>query len=392
MALRTRPATGQVAYPMVLIVGETKSGKSWQAYRLSGSELIGRTFAFELGERTADEYAPLGDFEVVEHNGTRADLLDQVRAATAEPQVDGKPNCIVLDSGTALWDLHKHRADAKARSTRRAREALAADPDAEIETGMTAWTAVKDEYWELMNLLRAWDGITIITARIDIVVRVENGRPVPGQTVRSIQIEKGTPYQMTAIVEVDHPNPPRLTEVQSLNVSIPDGGLDLPADDALEHLVFRILGAGGRFENGLVVNPALGVPYLEAMSIVMERATTLVGEKDAAEVAAAAWDSQGLRGMPEITTEQLAAALKSMEAKPAEEAPEAGPAAPEAAPAAPDEPAGDQVAQPTLDGESAPVEPEPQPEPEPAPKPAAKSRAKAKPAAAPTLDQGEPAA
>jgi len=392
MALRTRKPTAQVAYPLVLIVGETKSGKSWQAYRLSASELIGRTFAFELGERTADEYAPLGDFEVVEHNGTRADLLDQIRAATAIPQEDGKPNCIVLDSGTALWDLHKHRADAKARSTRRAREMLAQDPDADIETGMTQWTAVKDEYWELMNLLRAWDGITVITARIDVVTRVEGGRPVPGQTVRSIQIEKGTPYQMTAIVEVDHPDAPRLTDVQSLNVSIPDGGLDLPADNALEHLVFRILGAGGRFENGMVVNPALGLDAVEAMNIVLERATALAGEADAREVAAAAWDGQGLRGLPEVTTEQLAAALKSME-PPAETAQEGQEAAQEAAA----EPAGDQVALPTPDGESAPVEPEAQElpiEPEPPKAPVKKASTKAKPAAAatPARDEGEPAA
>jgi hypothetical protein len=363
MAPRTRPPTGQVAYPVIMVEGLHKKGKSFLVYLFTSSDLVGRCFALELGERTADEYAPLGDFEVVEHNGTYADFFGQIKECTAEPQVDGKPNVIIMDSGTMFWDLQKHKADAIARSSKRAKEILAEDPDADIETGMNAWTAVKDQWWDVINHLRAWNGITLITCRADVVAEVVNGRPTKN-TVWSRQIEKGTPFQMTAIVRAQFPDPPVLTDIQSLNVSIPDGGLELPMENPLEHVVFRILGAGGRFESGRVVNPALGVPAKEAMGEVLKAAIKVAGnEKDAKEVAAAAWDAEGLRGLPEITTAQLGAVLGRISPEPpAEAAPDKAPGAQEGQDGAtpPDAAGGPAEAPAATEGstEAAPEEPD----------------------------------
>src|SRR3978361_907671 len=103
MTLNTRKPTGNGADPLLLVEGSEKAGKTYAALSLSQSERVGRTFILELDEPTADEYASLGDFEILEHNGTYTSILDQLTEATKVEMVDGKPNVIILDSGSALW-------------------------------------------------------------------------------------------------------------------------------------------------------------------------------------------------------------------------------------------------------------------------------------------------
>lgn len=328
MSLRTRTPTGDVAFPLLLVEGPEKSGKSFTALSLSASERVGRTFVFELGERAADEYADLGRFEIVEHNGTYVDLLDQVRAATAEPMVDGKPNVIVIDSDSMLWALLKDQASASARGSKRARQILADDPDADIETTMTYWTNAKDRWWALHNALRAWPGITILTARAGEVTKVNNGQPVAGQTEWSREVEKGTPFAMTGIIRCGHPKPPVLMSVQSLSLTVGAKGLELPAEASLEHLIFELLGAGRAFTQSPVVNPVAGIPAAEAKGRLWADACDIDGlDRDAAKaVAAAAWTEAGLDGRPEVTEDEIQAATALLattlvrEPAPAEEA------------------------------------------------------------------------
>jgi hypothetical protein len=80
--LKTRKPTGEVAYPLVLVEGVEKTGKTVTSLSLSKSDKIGRSFVFELGELRADEYAAIGDFEIVEHNGTFSGFFEQLKAAT----------------------------------------------------------------------------------------------------------------------------------------------------------------------------------------------------------------------------------------------------------------------------------------------------------------------
>lgn len=311
--LRTRKPTGQVAYPMLLIEGGEKSGKSHTALSLSRSERVGRTFVFELGERAADEYAPLGDFEMVEHNGTYADLLDQVRAACTEPAGD-KPNVIVIDSMSMLWSLLKDQASAAARRSRRAQKILADDPDADIETTMTYWTTAKDRWWAVINTLRGWPGITVLTCRAGDVTKVERGQPVAGQTEWSRDLEKGTPFAMTGIVRCSHPKPPTLMAVQSLHLTLPSKGLVLPSENALESLIFDTLGSGGGFEQSPVVNPAAGIPAAEAKSSLWAEGCEWLERAEAKQAAATAWTAAGLDGRAEVTADELALAVTMLRA------------------------------------------------------------------------------
>lgn len=263
--LRTRKPTGQVAFPLVLVEGEEKAGKTYASLALSASPRVGRTFAFDLGEGTVDEYASLGRYEVVEHNGTFTDLLGQMRAAMAIESDPAKPNVIVLDSGTFLWDLLKRWTDQRARNSRKGRQALQNDPDAEIDPTMNLWNDAKDRWRLVMDGLMTWPGIAVVIARGREVAKVEGGQPVAGQTVWSVEAEKTLTFDATAWVRMKRsPRRATLVGVRSLFVDVPSQGLDLPLENTLDHLVFEVLGAGGQFGPRQVTLPQLGIKSAEA--------------------------------------------------------------------------------------------------------------------------------
>ena len=241
------------------------------------------------------------------------DLLEQVRAATREPQEDGRPNVVVLDSASMLWALMKDQASAAARRSKRARQILADDPDADIDVTMTYWTAAKDKWWAVVNALRGWSGVTVLTARAGEVTKVHNGQPVAGQTEWSREVEKGTPYAMTGIVRCKYPKAPVLTVVQSLSLSIPAKGLELPAEASLESLIFDTLGAGG-FEQVPVVHPSSGVPSVDAKSALWADACEWWEREKAREVAAKMWADAGLEGRTEVTEADIARARELLAA------------------------------------------------------------------------------
>jgi len=248
MTLRARPPTGHVAYPLILVEGEEKGGKSAVSYRLSASPKVGRTWVLDLGEGTSDEYKHLGPYEVLDHDGTFSDVYGQLRAATLEPQVEGRPNVIVLDDGTNLWALLKDWADARARRSTRGQAALKKDPDAEVDVPMNLWTDANGRWGQVVNLLRNWDGIGIICAQGREVAKVENGKPVANQTEWKVDAQKGTAAAATAWVRMSRPHTATLIAVRSFTVEVPAKGLVLPEDPPggpLEHLVFGVLGVGG---------------------------------------------------------------------------------------------------------------------------------------------------
>lgn len=326
MPLRTRTPSGQVAYPFLMVEGGEKDGKSHLALSLSASERVGRTFVFELGERTADEYAPLGRYEIVEHNGTYTDMLGQAHAVVAEPRVaSDKPNVAIVDSDSMFWALHKDAASAAARRSQRAVKILEKDPDADIDVSSTYWNKAADKWWAFHNLLRAWDGITVLTVRAGLVTKFQNGQPVANQTEWSRDVQKGTPFAMTGIVRVGRRSgqPPKLVEVQSLHVDVPTGGLVLPAENTLEYLIFDLLGAGGGFTQSPVVNPVEGVNAVDAKNLLWADACEIDGQNrdSALKVAAAAWIEAGLEGRAEVTDDEIKAAralLTEVASRPAE--------------------------------------------------------------------------
>ena len=84
MTLTVRKPTGLPAWPVLLLAGVEKSGKTYAAAQASASDMIGHTYWIGFGEQDPDEYGQIGQFDIVEHDGTYRDLLraiDDVKAA-----------------------------------------------------------------------------------------------------------------------------------------------------------------------------------------------------------------------------------------------------------------------------------------------------------------------
>lgn len=279
MTLRTRKPTGQVAYPIVLVEGAEKVGKTYTALALSASEKVGRTFVFDIGEGSADEYAPLGRYEVVEHDGTFTDFIGQLEAATAEPAEDGKPNVIVIDSGTMLWEGLKNWASKRARNSRSNKALLAKDPDAEINVSSTYWNDANDRWGRMLRILRAWPGIAVVVCRgKEVSVMGADGNPIPGRTEYRVEAQKQFPYNASVHVRVEAPGVVKLTAVRSLSVTIPAKGLALPGEASLEHALFEVVSAG-TWSVADVVDAQFGRTALDAKNELTE---LLNGDKAAA--------------------------------------------------------------------------------------------------------------
>lgn len=220
-----REPTGVVPMPLLLFEGVEKSGKTYSALALSADPRIGHTAALDLGEGSVDEYRSIGRYHVIEHDGTWRQIFERTTAFldVDRPEPD-RPNLLVIDSATALWDLLCTMADrtarqrAVAKAAKANRQAPAAD--AEVQITMDVWNQVKSLWRKLMTRLMTWDGIVILTARGGWVAKVEGGRPVEGQKVWSIQAEKSLPFDATCIVRFAGPGDVAVTGVRSLRLQL----------------------------------------------------------------------------------------------------------------------------------------------------------------------------
>src|SRR3954471_14551211 len=116
MALQTRKPTCLPSWPITLLSGLHKTGKTYTAAQASASDMIGRTFWIGCGEDDPDEYGamPRVRFVIVTHDGTHKGMLAAIRAAVAKTPEGGAPNLIVLDSATRWWDMLSKQAQEAA--------------------------------------------------------------------------------------------------------------------------------------------------------------------------------------------------------------------------------------------------------------------------------------
>lgn len=248
MPLKTRKPTGKPVWPMLLVAGGEKTGKTYTAAQASTSDHIGRTFWFAFGEDEPDEYGvmPGCRIEIVEHDGTIPGLIAGIEAAKAEPAVDGKPNLIVLDSATRLWnflsDTAQHEADARARNkAQRYGNSRNLRPDGDNDIGMDLWNKAKTRHARVVEALRTHQGPVIVTARMETVTVMDGqGKPTKDKDVK-IQSEKTLPYDVGAIVRIPERGEYQLTGVRSLR--LPDqGGKPMPAPGFTVEALWEQLG------------------------------------------------------------------------------------------------------------------------------------------------------
>lgn len=246
MTTQFREPTGKPSWPILLIAGGEKAGKSYASAKASASELIGQTFWVGVGEDDPDEYGAIegARFLIAKHDGTHKSILAALRDASNQPRVDGKPNLLVLDSGTRVWEMLSD--EAQERANMRAKRAAEKwnkkyDPDAEATIGPDLWNKATARWQDVMDVMREHDGPSIITARLDIVaVMDDKGQPTKDKT-QKIKGQKSLPFDVGAIVEMPERGSSYLTGVRSLKLDLPVGN-KVPVKDFSVDWLWRKLG------------------------------------------------------------------------------------------------------------------------------------------------------
>ncbi|MFF8817308.1 AAA family ATPase [Leucobacter sp. NPDC015123] len=218
-ALATRKPSGLPSWPVILLAGREKTGKSYHAALASSSALIGRTLWLGFGEKDPDEYGaiPGARFEIVEYDGTLSGLQAFARAAVAQPQEDGKPNLIIVDSGTVIWDTLRDKATWMARQ----RGSINKNTQEPI-VGMDLWNHVTGEWNALLRTLRSHNGPVIITARMDTTtVMNDRGQPTPVKEDK-VKGQRNLAYDVDAIIEMPSRGRATLTGARSVLHKLPE--------------------------------------------------------------------------------------------------------------------------------------------------------------------------
>ncbi|MGW7090120.1 hypothetical protein ACWGH2_42425 [Streptomyces sp. NPDC054871] len=231
--------TGHPSWPMLLLAGTEKSGKSYEAAKFSGSDLIGRTLWVEIGEGEGHHYGavPGARYELVPHDGSFLDILDAVRWAAWQPRgEDGKPNAIVLDSASILWDLvsdeqaviARRRAAERAERAARQKQVAPIDPTDYTITS-DQWNVAKRRWGLVIDALRHHDGPVIICARMEEVTLFDGaGKPTKERTWK-IQTERKLPFEVTGTIQLRGYRRAFLTGIRSLRLNIdPDATVPYP--------------------------------------------------------------------------------------------------------------------------------------------------------------------
>lgn len=249
MNLVTRKPTGIVPWPLILVEGPEKAGKSWMIAELSASPKVGATYWLDLGEGSGDEYGsiPGARYEVIVHDGTWRQIIGSVTAVrdeAARAASAGEPPVVLgIDSATAEWDLHKDWAQAKAKD-RLTSKGKRVEADTEVSISMDLWNEATARHKKLMTLLMTFPGIVVVTARGKEVAAMDgNGKPIANTKEYKVEGQKNLAYDCTVWLRVSRDSAPVVVGARSVHAGVRPG-VDRPRPApglTLEKVVFDIL-------------------------------------------------------------------------------------------------------------------------------------------------------
>lgn len=308
MALKTRKPTGATSWPLILLAGEAKTGKTYRAAEFTGNENIGRTFWLDLGEGCADEYGqvPGADYEIIEHNGTWIDIIEQVsevRDIAREALTRGeKPVLLVIDSMTAEWAMLSAWTDTRARRSTNNRKLLAENADSEIDISSNYWNDANSRHNRLMNILKTFPGIVVMTSlETEKTQFGPNGHPLRNAPkIARPDAQKRLPADATVWVRLSLDHEPTIVGIRSVKHSIVPGQ-DRPKPwpgFTLSGLVFDFLEIGKTAQ-------VRDVPVLDANQLAPEEDPQYDQKVTAAKAVVAdlagrlKWDADGYRKLHE---------------------------------------------------------------------------------------------
>ena len=315
MTLKTRQPTGAVPWPLVLIEGEEKAGKTWACAEFTTSDRIGRCFWIDLGEGGADEYGaiPGARYEIVEHDGSFPELLAnvaEIRDIAAKALADGeKPVVLVIDTMTEEWAILSEWAESRARSSKENKRKLAADPNAEVRVTSNYWNDATSRHRQLMRLLKQFPGIVLMTSHgKQVAVMGADGQPVAGKKEHKVEAQKTLGADASIWLRLFRAERGQIVGGRSVHLKIRPGDdpLALAKDWSLESVIFDVFKCDpstaharnitGRKQDSVdpeamrneALNPATTVARLKELYTECVRAglgdVTVMNERNAEEV------------------------------------------------------------------------------------------------------------
>jgi len=252
-AIKSRKPSGTVPWPFILVEGAEKAGKSWAAAALSASEKVGQTYWIDLGEGAADEYGaiPGARYEVIDHDGTYADILAQVEAVKAEAQRAAQagepPVVLIVDSLSALWESLKDWTTEQAKKSDKNKAKLRQDPAAEVDISRNLWNLAGARYRRVITHMLTFPGIVVGTARGKEVSATD---PATGQPYRDgrkdyrVEGHRTLPFDATVWVRMSRTADPLVVGARSVHAGIRPGADDpqpIKGEFSIERLVFELL-------------------------------------------------------------------------------------------------------------------------------------------------------
>lgn len=251
MALRTRKPTGAIPWPVILLEGGEKSGKTTALVMLSASPKVGRTAILFLGEVISDEYGayPGARYEIIEHDGTFQSIIGQVEDARTEARRAfdaGEPPFVLgIDTASAEWELLKDWGSAKARRSPSHQRRLLEDPNADVKISTNIWNDVGAMHGRLMTLLLTFPGIVVLIARGKETALIgPDGNPVEGKKDYRVEGHKNLCFDVSVWIRMFRDKPAVVVGARSVHAGIrpgKDAPVQMAPDWSLEGLIFTTL-------------------------------------------------------------------------------------------------------------------------------------------------------
>ncbi|MFJ5984216.1 hypothetical protein [Lentzea sp. NPDC092896] len=220
-ALRTRRPTGAGGWQRVLFTGDEASigDAAWAAASFTGDARLVTSYWLELNTgSTGDIYgaAPDADFELLDHDGTWADIIGQVDAAWEVARevaaTGGMPSALIVNTMSSEWMMLSNLGDRRARR-RTASElirhgldpAAAYSSEVKVEIDADLWTLLGNRHRQLMTKILTWPGPVIMIAR--------EKRNADGRWVLKAQDQLG--FDVTAWIRYVHGAKPEIVSFQT---------------------------------------------------------------------------------------------------------------------------------------------------------------------------------
>jgi hypothetical protein len=240
---------GQAGPPLILLEGDEGSGRTYITAQLTGDSRIGEAWWLELGEVSAREYAavPGARYKVLSHDGTYPEIYQRVKEvrdrAVWANENGKKPVMLAIDTMGAEWEGISNWVNARAKNGKSARERLARDPDAEIDSQRIHWNDGKQRHRALMRLLLTFPGPVVMICRgKEVSATGPNGQPIQGKTEYKVEGEKSLTSDATMWIRMKRGGPAEIIKLRSIRagVRVDEAPQRLPKKWTLADAIFGI--------------------------------------------------------------------------------------------------------------------------------------------------------